>query len=151
MSPPNGNPCAILETNTSKSSNITLIYLAVVSPSVVAFVAKITSLIVFSFTRSIKELILMSSTPIPAAKLIAPPKTWYIPLYSFIFSIIKTSLIVSTTITILWSRFSSPHISHSSIDSEMLWHLGQWNKSHLTLIMASPSLLIFSSSICEKV
>ena len=62
-----------------------LIYIAVVSPSRLEFVAMITSS-TSPWSRCINSLSLISFGPIPSIGEIAPWRTWYTPSYLLVFS-----------------------------------------------------------------
>ncbi|SIE64814.1 Uncharacterised protein [Mycobacteroides abscessus subsp. abscessus] len=80
-------------------------YIAVASPSIFGLVASITSSTVSSCSLFKRSGILISSGPIPSIGEIAPWRTWYRPLNSFIFSMAITSLgSCRTQITLLSLR-----------------------------------------------
>ena len=79
-----------------------------------------------------------SSGPTPSIGLIAPPRTWYRPRYSRVFSIATTSLGSSTTHSTVASRRASAQIRQSS-SADTLPHSAQNRTFSVTSISAETS------------
>ena len=129
--PPTGTPLAIRLTLIPAGLISLLIYIAVVSPSRLEFVAIMTSS-TSPCRRSISSFRRMSPGPMPSIGEMAPWRTWYTPLYFPVFSYAARSRGDSTTMMVFLSR------------SELL-HMGQISRSvsvqhslqYLTFFLAS--------------
>ena len=96
-SPPTGSPNAIRETRAPVSLSTLTRYRAVVSPSTVGLVARMTSRMPPRVTRSTRLAIRRLSGPTPSIGEMAPISTWYRPRCSWMDSIVRTSRASSTT------------------------------------------------------
>jgi ABC-2 type transport system permease protein len=111
-SPPTGSPLASRETVKPNGTSMRDRYVAVASPSRLGSVAKMTSVTLPSARRGINSLIRRSSGPMPSIGFIDPPRMWYRPRNSRVFSIATTSFGSSTTQITLGSRLGSIQIRH---------------------------------------
>ncbi len=113
ISLPTDIPYASLEILTLNGFKTFAINIAVVSPSSVGLVAKITSLISLLFLMfKTSSFMLNCFGPIPLNGEIKPCKTWYLPKKALVLSKLMTSLELSTTHITLLSLFSSEQIEH---------------------------------------
>ena len=111
-------------------------YIAVASPSVSGFVARMTSSTPPCATRSRSSRMRRSSGPTRFIGERAPWSTWYTPWYSRLRSMLSTSRGSDTTQIVVLSRLSDAHTGQSS-PSVRFWHTGQvW-----TLFFASSTAL----------
>ncbi len=89
-------------------------YRAVVSPSTVGLVARITSWTEPRDTRSTRLAIRSWSGPMPSIGEMAPMSTWYSPRCSWMLSMVSTSRGSSTTQMVPRSRCASVQIPQGS-------------------------------------
>ena len=136
-SAPTGSPKAILETFMPNGLMSFVKYKLVASPSTDGFRARITSFILSSVNLFKSSLILISSAPIPSRGEIKPCKTWYKPLYSFVFSIAIRSFDSDTTQIVDLSREFDEHISQGLV-FEILKQISQ------VLVLALASIMVFA-------
>src|SRR5262249_18588283 len=128
-SPPTGSPLAMRVTRRPSGLSSRARYIAVASPSMFGFVARITSCTPSSPTRASSSLTFSWSGPMPSIGEIAPSRTWYRPRYSWVRSTATMSRGSSTTHSSVGSRLSSRQYTHSSPSAKLKQRRHQLTRS----------------------